>query len=99
MSENLELVQAAFEAYFRGDEPALLALFAPDIVITQALELIDAREYHGREGFGQVMADWAGSWDDWSVEILDAREVGDWCSSSCVNGAAEKEAARQWRPR
>ncbi len=77
MPENLELVQAVFDAYFRGDEPAVLALAAPDIVITQFPEQIDAREYHGHDGFRQVMADWTGTWDDWSIEILGAREVGD----------------------
>jgi ketosteroid isomerase-like protein len=77
MSENLQLLQAVFDAYFRGDEPALLALAAPNIVITQLPDQIDAGEYHGHEGFRQVMADWIGSWEDWSVEILGVREVGD----------------------
>jgi|SRR5664280_641981 ketosteroid isomerase-like protein len=77
MSENLDLVQAAFDAYFRGDEPALLGLVAADVVITQFPEQVDAGEYHGHEGFRQVMADWAGSWDDWSIEILGAKESGD----------------------
>jgi ketosteroid isomerase-like protein len=77
VSENLELVQAVFDAYFRGDEPALFALVAADVVTTQFPEQIDVRDYHGHEGLRQVMADWIGSWDDWSIEILDAREVGD----------------------
>jgi ketosteroid isomerase-like protein len=74
---NLELVQAAFDAYFRGDEAALLMLVAADVVITQFPEQVDAGEYHGHEGFQRVMADWIGSWDDWSIEILGARESGD----------------------
>jgi uncharacterized protein len=77
MSQNLELVQAVFDAYFRGDEPALLAHAAPDIVITQFPEQVDVRDYHGHEGLRQVMAEWTGSWDDWSIEILGAREVGE----------------------
>jgi ketosteroid isomerase-like protein len=75
--DNVELVQAAFDAYFRGDEPALLKLVAMDVVITQFPEQVDVHEYHGHEGFRQVMIDWTGSWDDWSIEILGAREVGD----------------------
>lgn len=74
---NLELVQAAFDAYFRGDEAALLMLVAADVVITQFPEQVDAGEYHGHEGFRRVMADWTGSWEDWSIEILGARESGD----------------------
>jgi ketosteroid isomerase-like protein len=75
--ENVELVQTAFDAYFRGDEPALLKLVAVDVVITQFPEQVDVRDYHGHEGFRQVMIDWTGSWDDWSIEILSARQVGD----------------------
>ena len=75
--ENLERVQAAFDAYFRGDEPALLELVAADVVITQFPEQVDGREYHGHEGFREVMTDWTGSWNDWSIEILGARELGD----------------------
>ncbi|MHB8235256.1 MAG: nuclear transport factor 2 family protein [Solirubrobacteraceae bacterium] len=76
-SENLELVQTVLDAYFRGDEPALFALISTDVVITQFPEQIDVRDYHGHDGLRQVMADWIGSWDDWSIEILTAREVGD----------------------
>lgn len=75
--ENLRVVQAAFEAYFRDDERGLLDLVAPDVLITQFPEQVDVRDYRGHEGFRQVMADWTGSWDDWSIEILSAREVGD----------------------
>ncbi len=77
MSDNLELVQAVFDAYFRGDEPAVLALAAPDIIVTQFPEQIDTRDHHGRDGLREVMSEWTGSWDDWSIEILRAREVGD----------------------
>jgi ketosteroid isomerase-like protein len=75
--ETVELVQSAFDAYFRGDEPALLELVAADVVITQFPEQVDVRDYHGHEGFRQVMTEWIGSWADWSIEILGARELGD----------------------
>jgi ketosteroid isomerase-like protein len=74
---NLEVVQAAFDAYFGGDEPALLELVASDVMITQFPQQVDAREYHGHDGFRQVMTEWIGSWNDWSIEILGARELGD----------------------
>ena len=75
MSQNLQLVQAVFDAYFRGDEPAMFARIAADVVVTQFPEQIDVRDYHGHDGLRQVMADWIGSWEDWSIEILHAREV------------------------
>ena len=72
---NVELVKAAFEAFYRGDESAMLALTAPDVVVTQFPDQLDVRDYHGHEGIQQVMRDWIGTWDDWSIEILGAREV------------------------
>lgn len=75
--KNVELVKAAFDAYSRGDEPGLLELVAADVVITQFPEQVDVHDYHGHEGLRKVMSEWVGSWDDWSIEILDARELGD----------------------
>ena len=75
--KNLELVQAAFAAYYRGDEPALLDLVAVDVAIAQFPEQVDMHDYCGHEGFRQVLSDWIGSWDDWTIEILGARELGD----------------------
>ncbi|HEX4564911.1 MAG TPA: nuclear transport factor 2 family protein [Solirubrobacteraceae bacterium] len=74
--ENVEVVRAAFDAFFRGDERAWLEVAAPDIVVTQFPDQIDVRDYHGREGLMQVMSDWLGTWDDWSLEVLRVRDVG-----------------------
>jgi uncharacterized protein len=75
--ENVERVQAAIDAYLRGDEAAMLALVSPDVVITQFPDQIDVRDYHGHEGIAQVMSDWLSAWDDWRIEILTAREIGE----------------------
>jgi ketosteroid isomerase-like protein len=72
---NVEVVQAAFDAYLRGDEPAMFALAAPDIIVTQFPDQLDVRDYHGHEGLRQVMTDWIGTWADWSIEMLGARQV------------------------
>ena len=72
---DVAVVRAAFDAYLRGDEPAMLQLVATDVVITQFPDQIDVRDYHGHEGLRQVMADWIGTWADWSIELLDAREA------------------------
>jgi len=73
--ENVEIVRAAFDAYFRGDEAAVLALVAPDVIVTQFPDQVDVRDYHGHDGLREVMADWIGIWDDWAIELLRAREV------------------------
>ena len=72
---DVAVVRAAFDAYLRGDEPAMLQLVATDVVITQFPDQIDVRDYHGHEGLRQVMADWIGTWADWSIELLDVREA------------------------
>jgi ketosteroid isomerase-like protein len=74
---NLEVVQSLFDAWFRGDEVAQSALVDPEVVVTQFPEQVDARPYEGREGFRAVVADWVDTWDDYSLEILDMREIGE----------------------
>ena len=72
---DVEVVRVVFDAYLRGDEPAMLELVAPDVVVTQFPDQIDVHDYHGHEGLRQVMADWIGTWADWSIELRDAREA------------------------
>jgi ketosteroid isomerase-like protein len=75
--DKLAVVQAAFDAYLRGDNPGMLALADPEIVVTQFPEQVDVRPYHGHDGVRQMMADWIDTWDDYSIEVLDLREVGE----------------------
>ena len=73
----MTVVQAAFEAYFRGDESGMLELLDPELVVTQFPEQVDARPYHGHEGAREVMLAWTGTWDDYSIEVVDMREIGE----------------------
>jgi ketosteroid isomerase-like protein len=74
--ENAAIVRRAFDAFLRGDEDAMLALTATDIIVTQFPDQIDVRDYHGHDGLRDVMTEWIGTWEDWSIELLQAREVG-----------------------
>jgi ketosteroid isomerase-like protein len=74
-SSNVELVRAAFDAYLRGDEDAMLRPISPEIIVTQFPDQLDTRDYQGHEGFRQVMAEWIGTWDDWTIELVQAREI------------------------
>ncbi len=74
---NIDLVHAVFDAYKRGDEPGMLALVAPDVVVTQFPDQLDLRDYHGHEGLKDVMASWIGTWEDWSIEPLRMWDSGD----------------------
>lgn len=74
---NLEAVQSAFEAYYRGDLDRVAELADPDLVVTQTAELPDARTFHGRGGLIQAIRTWEGTWDNFRVELLSTRDVGD----------------------
>jgi ketosteroid isomerase-like protein len=75
--ENVEIVRAAFDRYLHGDEAAALALFASDIVVTQFPDQLDGRDFHGHQGVREAMAEWIGVWDEWTIELLRARELGE----------------------
>jgi ketosteroid isomerase-like protein len=73
--ENVEIVREAFDAYQRGDEAKMFALADPDVVVTQFPDQLDARDYHGHDGLREVMAEWIGTWDDWTIELVSASEA------------------------
>src|SRR5215213_11506212 len=66
-----------WDAWERGDFEAMFELIDPEIVSRQFPEQIDVRDYHGHAGVREVMEDWIGTWDDWKIELLELREVGD----------------------
>ena len=74
--DHVEIVRTVFDAYFRGDEAGMLALVSPDVVATQFRDQLDVADFHGHDGLRRLMADWTGSWDDWTIEILRAWAVG-----------------------
>jgi ketosteroid isomerase-like protein len=83
MPENLALVQQAFDAYFRGDEPAMLGLVDPEVVVTQLPDQPDVQSYHGHEGLIRAMRDWVGTWEDYSIDVLGMSETNDHVLVSC----------------
>jgi hypothetical protein len=77
VQDNVELVRAVMAAYFRGDQPAMLELIDPELVVRQFPDQPDVRDYHGHAGLAEVMSEWIGTWEDWSIEIRSARAVGE----------------------
>jgi ketosteroid isomerase-like protein len=75
--QNLETVQAAFEAYYRGDMGRVAELADPDLVVTQTAEMPDAETFRGRRGFIDAIEAWQEAWDDFRVERLCTRDIGD----------------------
>jgi ketosteroid isomerase-like protein len=66
-----------WDAWERGDLAAMFELIDPEVVSTQFPEQVDVADYHGHDGVRAVMEDWIGTWDNWKIEMLDLREVGD----------------------
>ena len=75
--ENVSIVRAAFDAFQRGDEAGMLGLVSPDVVATQFPDQLDVHDFHGHAGVRRLMAEWIGAWEDWTIELLAAREVGE----------------------
>ena len=67
--EGVDVVRAAFDAFQRGDEPAMFALVSEDVVVRQFPDQLDVRDYRGHAGLREMMATWIGTWDDWSIEL------------------------------
>jgi len=62
---NLEIVKGIYEAFVRGDIPAVLAVFAPDIEYTEAKGFPTGGTYHGPEAivesvFKRLGKEWRG---------------------------------------
>jgi ketosteroid isomerase-like protein len=74
---NRDTVQAAFDAYDRGDMRRVAELADPGLVVTQTAEMPDAETFHGRRGFIEAIETWTDTWDDFRVERLRTREIGD----------------------
>jgi ketosteroid isomerase-like protein len=78
MSEaNVEIVRTGFDAFVRGDVPAMLDGFSEDVVVSGRPDQPDASDYHGHEGLIQQLTDWLEVWDDYSITIERVRDVGD----------------------
>ena len=73
--ENVEIVQRMYDAYNRGDAEAALAYFDPEVVM-DASHRVDGRVGHGREEMVAILTEWLGTWDDWSEEIEEVRDLG-----------------------
>jgi ketosteroid isomerase-like protein len=74
---NVEIVQRAFAAYFRGDEPELRAITDSEITVTTRPDQPDVRDHHGVDGLIAFLGEWAEAWDEYSFEVLRVRDVGD----------------------
>jgi ketosteroid isomerase-like protein len=94
--ENVEIVRSAFEAFERGDVEGILRCCDENIEITQDAELFDllgaSPRQHGHEGVLKAFAVWPDQWEDFSIEILSVRAVGDRVMVTTVNRGRGKDS-------
>ena len=77
--ENLNVVQAALEAYLRGDERAMIEVLAEDVIIKNPRGLFDVPAVrHGRQGWRDSIADFEEVFDDLVPDVKEWVDAGDW---------------------
>jgi ketosteroid isomerase-like protein len=87
MSEqNLELARSAYDAFGRGDIPAVLGALSEDVEWNVPTLLPHGRQARGRDDVGQFFQGLADQWQDFSVNPEDFVASGD---RVCVIGRAD----------
>jgi ketosteroid isomerase-like protein len=90
--ENVEVVKSAFDAFERSDMDAILAVCDEEIVIVQAAEVPGVpQRQEGHEGVLEAFAQWPGYWDDFRIEIVRTRDLGDQVVVTTDQGGRSKE--------
>ncbi len=76
--ENVEVVLAAFRYFEVGDIDAVLGLADENVVVIQSGELpgVSPRQY-GHAGVREAFGFWPEQWDDFQIDVLRSRDLGD----------------------
>jgi ketosteroid isomerase-like protein len=74
---NIAAVREGIEATNRGDLESVVAGLDPEFEFHIAPGLGNAGTYHGREGYREGFGGWAEASDDFTVEAVDVRAVGE----------------------
>jgi ketosteroid isomerase-like protein len=69
MSDNAQLVAQAYEAFGRGDIPALMELLSDDVRWESSEVLPQGGSYDGHDGVGEFFAGVAREWPELGIEI------------------------------
>jgi ketosteroid isomerase-like protein len=75
--QNLELVRGAYEAFSRGDIPAVLEVLADDVAWTVPPPLPQAAEANGRDEVVRFFERLGGIWQDLDLDLDDFVASGD----------------------
>jgi ketosteroid isomerase-like protein len=86
MSDNISMIQGAYEAFGRGDIPALMENFSDDIEWHSPEPLPQHIDARGPDQVGQFFQAVADNWSDLQVDVDDIVASGD---RVCAIGHAE----------
>jgi ketosteroid isomerase-like protein len=75
MADSVEIVRTMYEAYRRGDMEEALSGIHPDGVIDFSVRG-DAAVGRGPEALAAVTADWLETWDEYSEQLDEIRDLG-----------------------
>ena len=65
-----------YEAFQAGDAERALAHFDRDVLV-EAPERVDTTAGRGHQAVSTIVGSWVGSFDEWSEEIEEVRDLGD----------------------
>jgi ketosteroid isomerase-like protein len=92
--ENVALLRDAFRHFEAGDMTGVLPYCHEDIEIVQPSELPGVpRRQHGHAGVLEAFAVWPEQWDDYRIEVLRVRDLGDDVIVTMLNTGRGKETA------
>jgi ketosteroid isomerase-like protein len=74
--ENVEIVRRMYDAYQRGDNETALAAFHPEVEFDASIRP-EGGIYQGPAGIAEAMRTWAGTWDDFRIDVEEIIDAGD----------------------
>ena len=77
MSEDVEVVRRAFDAWNRQDLEAVHECFSPDLEIDASDRVLNPDAYQGVEGFMRMRREIGEAWDEFRVEVEEFFEAGE----------------------
>ena len=77
MSQNTEAVNGAYEAFARGDVPAIVAIVEDGAEWVSTESLPQGGSFSGPDGAAQFFQGVAEAWEELNVEIDDLLDAGD----------------------
>ena|SRR5438874_11185282 len=76
MANNSELIQSAYQAFGRGDIPAVIGMLADDVDWSSPATLPQGGQFNGKDGVGKFFAAIGASWRELSLDVESVSDAG-----------------------